>query len=107
MTSVPQPGDVWFVDFGYDEKPRHALVLSVKKDARLALATVVTITKQFGGTPYEVTLPRVPWLREQSYINAQSLQPVQFSEFARKAPGRFDERVIEQVRKSVRDWLSL
>lgn len=106
MITIPQPGDVWFVDFGYDEKPRHALVLSVKKDARLALATVVTITTQFGGTPYEVTLPRVPWLREQSHINAQSLQPVQFSEFARKAPGRFDSAVTEQVRKAVHAWLA-
>ncbi len=106
MTPIPQPGEVWFIDFGLDEKPRHALVMASKRNARLALATVVTITKQFGGTPFEVTLPRVPWLREQSYINAQSLQPVPFNEFARKAPGRFDPAVIEQVRKAVQAWLS-
>lgn len=56
----PQTGEVWFIDFGYDEKPRHGLVLATAADARLALATVATITTQFGGTPYEVTLPRVP-----------------------------------------------
>ena len=94
------------MDFGVDEKPRHALVLSAKREARLALATVVTITTQFGGTPFEVTLPRVPWLREQSYINAQSLQPVPFHEFARKAPGRFDAAIVEQVRQTVRGWLA-
>lgn len=56
----PVPGEVWFIDFGYDEKPRHGLVLAATEDARLALATVVTITTKFGGTPYEVKLPRVP-----------------------------------------------
>lgn len=106
MSPIPQAGEVWFIDFGQDEKPRHALVLASKRNARLALATVVTITKQFGGTPFEVTLPRVPWLREQSYVNAQSIQPVQFTEFARKAPGRFDDSVVQSVRHAVRDWLA-
>ncbi len=50
------------------------------------MAIVVLITKRFEGTPYEVTLPRVPWLREQSYINVQSIQPVRFTEFVRKLP---------------------
>ena len=76
MKTVPQAGEVWFVDLGLVGKPRYVLVLAAKIDARLALGSVVLITTQFEDTPYEVTLPRVPWLREQSYINAQSLQPV-------------------------------
>ena len=48
------------------------------------LASVVLITRQFEDTPYEVTLPRVPWLREQSLINVQSIQPVKFTEFLRR-----------------------
>ena len=77
MKASPLPGEVWTVDFGYDGKVRSALVVS-KPDpnCRLALASVVQVTAQFGGTPYEVTLPRVPWLREQSYCNAQTVQPV-------------------------------
>src|SRR6266550_1683374 len=62
LKPVPQPGEVWFVDFGYDQKPRYAYVVATSTNARLALASVVTITTQFGGTPIEVTLPRVPWL---------------------------------------------
>jgi len=38
---------------------------------------------------YEVTFPRVPWLREQSYCNAQSVQPVAWTEFQRKV-GQFE-----------------
>ena len=103
----PQVGEVWRIDFGYDEKPRNGLIVATNQDARLALASVVTITTQFGGTPFEVKLPRVPWLREQSYINAQSIQPVRLTECVRKAPGRFDASVLEEVRRVLKLWLSL
>lgn len=61
----PPPGQVWTVDFGYDGKLRSALVVfNPDPNRRIAVASVVQITTQFAGTPYEVTLPRVPWLRE-------------------------------------------
>jgi mRNA-degrading endonuclease toxin of MazEF toxin-antitoxin module len=107
MKTVPRPGEVWFVDLGLVGKPRYALVLAARTDARLALASVVLITTQFEDTPYEVTLPRVPWLREQSYVNAQSLQPVKFTEFIRKAPGNFDARVRNEVETALKRWLGL
>jgi len=88
-------------------KSRYALVLAAQTDARLALASVIFVTKQFEDTPYEVALPRLPWLREQSYINVQSIQPVKFTEFARKAPGKFDARVISDVAAALKRWLKL
>ena len=107
MGTVPQRGEVWFVDLGMVGKSRYALVLAAQADARLALASVVLLTKQFEDTPYEVTLPRVPWLRAQSYINVQSVQPVKFTEFVRKAPGKFDARVINDVEVALKRWLKL
>ena len=107
MRTVPQRGEVWFIDLGMAGKPRYALVLAAQIDARLALASVVLITKQFENTPYEVTLPRVPWLPEQSYINAQSIQPVKFTEFVRKAPGKLDDRVLGDVEAALKRWLKL
>jgi hypothetical protein len=68
---------------------------------------VVLITTQFEETRYEVTLPRVPWVREPSYINAQSIQPVKFTEFIRKAPGKFDARIINEVEAALKRWLKL
>ena len=107
MKANPQPGEVWFVDFGYDGKYRRALVVSVSDpDVRLAVATVVQITTQHGGTPYEVTLPRVPWIPEQSYCNAQTAQPAKWVEFERKA-GQFDARVIKDVRAALGRWLGI
>ena len=107
MRTVPQRGEVWFIDLGLVGKPRNALVLAARTDARLALASVVLITTQFEDTPYEVTLPRVPWLREQSYINVQSIQPVKFTEFVRKAPGKFEARVMTEVEAALKRWLKL
>ena len=107
MRTVPQPGEVWFIDLGVVGKPRYALVLAAQTNARLALASVVLITKQFEGTPYEVTLPRVPWLPKQSYINVQSIQPVKFTEFVRKAPGKFDAKIMGLVEAAVKRWLKL
>ena|SRR5438067_2168781 len=107
MRTVPQVGEVWFIDLGVVGKPRYALVLAARSDARLALASVVLITTHFEDTPYEVTLPRVPWLRAQSYINVQSIQPVKFTEFVRKAPGKFDARVTNEVEAALKRWLKL
>ena len=107
MGTVPKRGEAWFVDLGMVSKPRYALVLAARTDARLALASVVLITRQFEDTPYEVTLPRVPWLQDQSYINVQSIQPVKFTEFVRKAPGTFDSRVIAEVEAALKRWLKL
>ena len=107
MRTVPQRGEVWFVDLGMVGKPRYALVLAAETDARLALSSVVLITKQFEETPYEITLPRVPWLREQSYINVQSIQPVKFTEFVRKAPGRFDAAIVKEVEGALKRWLKI
>jgi mRNA interferase MazF len=107
MPAIPQIGEAWFVDFGYEEKPRYALVVASSPNGRLAVASVVKVTTQFAGTPYEVTLPRVPWLREQSYVNAQSIQPVRFDEFVRKAPGQFQPSVMAEVKKALSRWLAL
>jgi len=107
VKTVPQPGEVWFVDMGMVAKQRPALVLAAQTDARLALASVVLITRQFEDTPYEVALPRVSWLPEQSYVNAQSIQPVKFTEFIRKAPGKFDPRVIGDIEAVLKKWLKL
>jgi mRNA interferase MazF len=107
MKASPLPGEVWRVDFGYDGKVRSALVVS-KPDSncRLAIASVVQLTSQYAGTPYEVTLPRVPWLREQSYCNAQSVQPVAWVEFQQKL-GQFDARVLKDLRAALALWLGI
>jgi hypothetical protein len=52
MRTVPQRGEVWFIDLGMVGKPRYTLVLAAQTDARLAVASVVLITKEFEDTRY-------------------------------------------------------
>jgi mRNA interferase MazF len=107
MQPKPQPGEAWFADFGLAEKPRWTLIIGCHANGRLAVASALLITTQFAGTPYEVTLPRVPWLREQSYVNAQSIQPVKLTELLRKATGQFQASVLDEVRKALSRWLAM
>jgi hypothetical protein len=46
-------------------------------------------------------------LREQSYINVQSIQPVKFTEFVRKAPGTFDIDVTREIEAALKRWLGI
>ena len=107
MKANPQIGEVWFIEFSYDQKPRYALVVGSHSNSRLAISSVLQITTQHGGTEFEVTLPRVPWLREQSYVNAQTVQPVKWTEFVRKAPGQFQPSVMAEVKKALARWLAM
>ena len=108
MKNSPQPGEVWFVDIGYDAKPRYYMVMATPDSAgRLDIFSAIQITKQCGETPYEVTLPRVPWLAEQSYCNAQTIQPLKRTDFVRKAAGQFYPAVFEEVRRALKKWLAL
>jgi mRNA-degrading endonuclease toxin of MazEF toxin-antitoxin module len=48
----------------------------------------------------------VAWLREQSYCNAQSVQPVAWTEFQRKI-GQFDTGVLKNARTALKLWLGI
>lgn len=75
------PGEVYRVDLGMAGKVRYMLVVSrADPDPPRALALCVPITTQNRGSKYEVVLPRVRFLREQSYANTQGLQAVQHHE---------------------------
>jgi mRNA interferase MazF len=107
VKASPLPGEVWTVNFGIAVKHRRVLVVSIAAaDCRLAISSVVQLSAQSDATPYEVTLPRVRWLPEQSYVNAQSVQPVKWIEFDRKC-GQFDTVVLEAVRKALDSWLGI
>ena len=51
MRTVPQPGEVWFIDLGMVGKPRYALVLAAQTDARPAPAQRRLDHEQFEESP--------------------------------------------------------
>ena len=95
------------MDLGLAQKARSILVVSVRDErAPLAVLTGLSLTRQFHASPYEVVLPKLPWMREQSYVNAQSLSGFKFFELQR-LQGKFDAAVMKQVAHALHLWLAL
>ena len=71
---TPKVGEVYMIDLGYEGKTRPVVILS-REDATAprALSGFVPLTKISRPSRYEVTMPRVPWLKLQSYSNAQAI----------------------------------
>lgn len=103
----PEPGEVYRVDLGMAGKVRYFVVVSRRDDnPPRALAICVPITTQNRGSDYEVELPRVRFLREQSYANVQGLQAVQFHELNGPV-GRFTPPTIDAIRDALRYAMEL
>jgi len=101
----PKQGEVYFVDLGMAGKARNVLVVSVRDtEAPLAVVSGLSLTTKYHESRYEVVLPKLPWLREQSYVNAQSLSGYKFVELGRLV-GKFEAPVMIKVQQAIRYWL--
>jgi mRNA interferase MazF len=70
----PQPGEVWLADLGLAAKTRPVVIVSRQDpDPPRALVLYVPLTTQNRLSPYEVTLPRLPFLDRDSVANVQGL----------------------------------
>ena len=102
MTPRPKIGEVFMVDLGYEGKVRPVVVMSREDpEAPRAVALCVPLTSQLRGSSYEVTMPRVPWLKLQSYANVQGIGSAQFHELCDKR-GRFEPAVISKIKDAIR-----
>lgn len=70
------------------------------------LSLCVPITTQNRGSKYEVQLPRVRFLREQSYANVQGLQAIQHHELG-AVVGRFSPAAVESIKDALRFAMDL
>jgi mRNA interferase MazF len=64
------------------------------------------LTTEFRGSRYEVQMPRVPWLKLQSYANAQAMGSAEYHEL-NVLRGRFDKTVMAKIRDAIRWTLDL
>src|SRR6266496_5035105 len=70
----PHPGEVWLADLGLAAKTRPVVVVSRDDpDPPRALILYVPLTRQNRQSPYEVVLPRLPFLDRHSVANVQGL----------------------------------
>ena len=89
------------------EKPRNILIVAVPGEkAPLAVVSGLSFTTQYHQTPYEVELPKLPWMRDQSYVNAQSLSAYKVVELLRLS-GKLEPPVMQRIQSALRLWLGL
>ena len=104
---IPKVGEVFMLDLGYEGKYRPVVIVS-REDANAprALSVFVPLTKQSRGSQYEVTMPRVPWLKLQSYADAQGMGSVEWHELTDRR-GRFDTATVDKIKDAIRYTLNL
>src|SRR3954466_2063304 len=94
----PQPGEVWLADLGLAAKTRPVVIVSRQDpDPPRSLVLYVPLTTQQRSSPYEVPLPRLPFLDRESVANVQGLGSLPTMRLERRI-GRLSAAVMEQLR---------
>jgi len=97
----PHPGEVWLADLGLAAKTRPIVILSRHDpDAPRALTIYVPLTTQDRGSRYEVKLPRLPFLREESVANVQGVASLVGTRLQRRL-GEVPAEVLDQIRQAL------
>src|SRR5881396_1732407 len=79
------PGEVWLADLGLAAKTRPVVIVSRHDpDPPRALVLYVPLTTQHRLGPYEVALPRFPFLDRDSVANVQGLGSLPLVRLERK-----------------------
>ncbi len=102
-----KPGEVYRADLGMTAKVRPVLIVSREDPAPPRdLVLAVPLTTRNRGSHYEVTMPRVRFLREVSTANIQGLQAFRPAEL--EGPiGRFEAPAMAAVKSALRWALEL
>jgi mRNA interferase MazF len=104
---TPKPGEVYLVDLGMAGKVRPVVIVTREDpNAPRALSVTVPLTTQNRGSHYEIQMPRVPWLKHQSFANVQAMAAYEHHELLERR-GRFDPGAFEKIRQAIRWALDL
>lgn len=101
------PGEVWLADLGMAAKTRPVVVVSRHDDdAPRALVIFVPLTTQYRGSRYEVVLPSLSFLREESFANVQGIASMPEARLERRL-GRLPDAALKEVRAAISFALEL
>jgi mRNA interferase MazF len=97
----PQPGEIWLADLGLAAKTRPVVIVSRQDpDPPRSLVLYVPLTTQRRNSPYEVPLPRLPFLDRESVANVQGLGSLPTVRLERKL-GRLSTGVMAQLKDAL------
>ncbi len=104
---TPLPGEIWLADLGLAAKTRPVVIVS-RRDPNppRSLVLYVPLTTQPRNSPYEVTLPRLPFLDRESVANVQGLGSIPIVRLERKL-GRLPLDVMVRLKDALAFALDL
>ena len=103
----PQPGEIWLADLGLAAKTRPIIIVSRQDpDPPRSLVLYVPFTTQRRDSPYEVPLPRLPFLDRESVANVQGLGSLPTVRLERKI-GKLPNNVMERLKDALAFALDL
>jgi mRNA interferase MazF len=103
----PQPGEIWLADLGLTAKTRPVVIVSRQDpDPPRALVLYVPLTTQRRNSPYEVPLPRLPFLDRESVANVQGLGSLPTVRLERKI-GRLSNDAMVRLKDALAFALDL
>jgi len=103
----PQPGEIWLADLGLAAKVRPIVIVSRQDpDPPRSLVLYVPLTTQRRDSPYEVPLPRLPFLDRESVANVQGLGSLPAVRLERKI-GRLSAGIMAQLKDALAFALDL
>jgi len=97
----PHPGEIWLADLGLAAKTRPVVVVSrYDPDPPRALITYVPLTTQYRHSRYEVVLPKLRFLDQDSIANVQGLGSIPKVRFERRL-GKLSEDVMTKIKNAI------
>jgi mRNA interferase MazF len=96
-----QPGEVWLADLGLAAKTRPVVIVSrYDTEPPRALAIYVPLTTQNRGSLYEVVLPRLRFLNQDSVANVQGIGSIPTVRLERKL-GKLPDEVMLKIKQAM------
>ena len=103
----PRPGEIWLEDLGLAAKTRPVVIVS-REDPNppRSLVLYVPLTTQRRDNPYEVPLPRLPFLDRESVANVQGLGSLPTVRLERRI-GKLSAEIMQRLKNALAFALDL
>jgi mRNA interferase MazF len=96
-----KPGEVWLADLGLAAKTRPVVIVSRQDlDPPRSLAIYVPLTTQNRNSPYEVELPKLVFLKQQSVANVQGIASIPTIRLEKKL-GNLPSATLAEIRDAI------
>ena len=97
----PYPGEIWLADLGLTAKARPVLVVSrYDPDPPRNMITYIPLTTQYRQSPYEVVLPKLRFLDQDSFANVQGLGSIPKIRLERRL-GKLPDNVMIEIKNTI------